>query len=69
MIKAKEILSKQCNRYVNGLCTTAECLKRAGWNRFQCNTIEEYDKCIEKATCEYHEAILEIDSLLYKKNE
>lgn len=55
MKKVKELLSKECNRYVNGQCTTYSCIRRAGWVR------GPYDPNI--ATCEYHEAIKEIEQL------
>ena len=66
MIKAKEILSKQCNRYVNGLCTSGVCITRGAQQRNITDITELYWSL---STCEAHEAILELDSLLNKKNE
>lgn len=54
-MKAKELLSQECNRYTNGECRTFNCIRRAGWIR------GPYDPNI--ATCEYHEAIKEIEIL------
>jgi hypothetical protein len=45
MTKAEKLLSKECNRYVNGKCFLTKCFRRADY---------------KEATCEIHEAILEV---------
>lgn len=56
MTKAEKLLSKECNRYVNGICTTANCAKRGNPN-------PSIPLDFNKSTCEIHEAILEIKDL------
>lgn len=54
--QAEQILSKQCNRYINGICTTMNCVKRG-------NPSFSLPLDFNKSTCEIHEAILEIKDL------
>ena len=51
-----EWLKAQCNRYVNGQCSTLTCLKRGGYVR---GTPPNYDT----ATCEPHEILTELAAL------
>jgi hypothetical protein len=61
-MKSLDLLSKQCNKYTNGQCGTLACLQRGGYNRK--NPKLPID--LNMATCEYHEAILEILDLKRK---
>ncbi len=67
MTKAEQILSKQCNRYTNGQCMTLSCLERGGYDRkaaaLKQNTPVDYQNIINCATCEIHEAILEVRAI------
>lgn len=69
MTKAEQILSKECNRYVNGFCATLSCLKRGGFDTKNLpppipSLIEKsYKELVDKSTCEIHEAILEVRTL------
>lgn len=56
MTKSESILSKKCNRYVNGICTTVNCVKRGNPNY-------SLPLDFKKSTCEIHEAILEVRAL------
>ncbi len=58
MTKAEQILSKECHRYTDGVCNTRICLVRGGWVR---GKLPVGDRTL--ATCEIHEAILEIKEL------
>lgn len=61
MTKAEQILSNQCNRYVNGFCATLYCLNRGGYDKKNIKLDKSPDYNL--ATCEIHEAILEIKNL------
>lgn len=49
-----EFLKSQCNRYVNGYCSTRKCLVRGGWKVGMNQDV---------ATCESHEILVELESL------
>ena len=51
----QEWLRAQCNRYVNGACTTARCLRRGGW-------VPGGPQSADDATCEAHEAAAALDA-------
>lgn len=51
----QEWLRAQCNRHVNGACTTARCLRRGGW-------IPGAPQSADAATCEAHEAADALDA-------
>lgn len=40
----------QCNKYANGQCTTARCMRRGGFSSGSCPDFQ-------LATCEYHEVV------------
>lgn len=46
-----EWAKSQCNRYVNGQCSTLGCMKRGGYKRGE--PVADYDM----ATCEAHETV------------
>lgn len=54
-------LKQQCNRYVNGKCSTVRCLFRGG--------VQHTDKPInyDNATCEPHEILVELELLRNRK--
>lgn len=54
-----EWLKTQCNRYTNGICSTAGCLRRGGYSG-------EVPVNYELATCHAHETIKELESLRAK---
>lgn len=49
-------LKGQCNRYVNGHCSTARCLYRAGHNDGKPANLDD-------ATCEPHQILVELEAL------
>lgn len=61
MTKAEKLLSNQCNRYVNGFCASLKCLNRGGYDRTNIKLDKPPDYNL--ATCEIHEAILQIKDL------
>lgn len=56
---AIDILKAECNRYVNGRCTTARCVKRGMTAAGMTFPLTDY----AVATCEYHEAVQEVETL------
>ena len=56
-MKAIKLLSKECNKYVNGSCMNEGCLVRGGYKRGDAVVN------LDMATCEFHEAIQEIKLL------
>lgn len=57
MSQARRLLQQECNRYVNGQCTTRACVKRGMDAAGMTFPITDY----AMATCGYHEAVQEID--------
>lgn len=55
-------LKAECNRYANGSCQTHACLKRGGYVR---GNVPNYDA----ATCERHEQVKALESLLGGSND
>lgn len=55
MTKAEKLLSKECMRYIAGECRSTHCLIRGGYNLKNRGPFNP-----EIATCEYHEAIIEL---------
>ena len=51
----QEWLRAQCNRHVNGACTTGRCLRRGGW-------VPGGPQSADDATCEAHEAADALDT-------
>ena len=51
----QERLREQCNRHVNGACTTGACLRRGGWK-------PGWPQNVDAATCEAHEAAAALDA-------
>lgn len=51
----QEYFRKQCNRHVNGACTTGACLRRGGWK-------PGWPQNVDAATCEAHEAADALDA-------
>lgn len=51
----QEYFRKQCNRHVNGACTTGACLRRGGWK-------PGWPQNVDVATCEAHEAADALDA-------
>lgn len=57
-----DFLKQQCNRYTNGICTTLHCMLRGGYVRGP-HKPEEVQACYDKATCEPHEILCELEKL------
>ena len=57
MSTAIELLKAECNRYVNGQCSTRRCVKRGMDRTGMTFPLSDY----AVATCEHHEAIQEIE--------
>lgn len=57
MSKAAELMKMECNRYVNGRCTTRRCVVRAMERSGLRFPLTDPDV----ATCEHHEAVQEIE--------
>lgn len=57
MSKAAELLKAECNRYVNGQCSTARCVRRGMKAAGMTFPLTDY----AVATCEHHEAVQEIE--------
>lgn len=55
-------LKRNCNRYVNGVCSTRGCLRRGGWNG-------EAPVDFTKATCERHEQATALETLIAAAEE
>lgn len=53
----REWLKTQCNRYVNGICSTRRCLVRGG-HESGSGPVD-----FDVATCEHHELINQLDRL------
>lgn len=51
-----EWLKDQCNRYLNGFCSTSSCLKRGG-------LVADDPRGYEAATCHAHEVLQELEVL------
>jgi len=58
MSQAIRLLKQQCNRYTNGKCTTASCVKRGMAAAGMTFPITDY----EMATCGHHEAVCEVQN-------
>lgn len=58
-MSAIELLKAECNRYVNGLCSTRRCVKRGMEVTGATFPLTDY----AVSTCEYHEAVQEIERL------
>lgn len=52
-MKLIDELKQECNRYTNGKCYNATCMKRGGYDSKTAKLPVDYDI----ATCKYHEAI------------
>ena len=51
-MKSDDELKAECNRYVNGHCSTVGCLKRGGWKQG-----DDYQASLERSTCDAHEIV------------
>ncbi len=58
-VSATDILKAECNRYVNGHCSTARCVKRGMAATGMTFPLTDY----AVSTCEHHEAVCEIERL------
>jgi hypothetical protein len=58
-VSATDILKAECNRYVNGHCSTARCVKRGMAATGITFPLTDY----AVSTCEHHEAVCEINRL------
>ena len=59
MSTAIELLKAECNRYVNGKCTTRRCVVRGMDRAGMTFPLKDY----AVATCEHHEAVCEVETL------
>ena len=57
MSQARRLLAAECNRYVNGHCSTAACVRRGMKATGMTFPLTDY----AVATCGHHEAVQEID--------
>ena len=57
MSRATELLKSECNRYVNGQCSTRRCVVRGMKRTGMTFPLTDY----AVATCEHHEAVREIE--------
>lgn len=55
--KAIRLLKQECNRYVNGNCSTASCIRRGMQETGATFPLANY----EVATCDHHKAVREIE--------
>lgn len=61
MSQAIRLLKAECNRYVNGKCTTASCVRRGMKAAGMDFPLTDF----EVATCGHHEAVKEIEKARY----
>lgn len=59
-MKATALMRAECNRYVNGQCTTRRCVMRGMEKAKMTFPITDY----AMSTCEHHEAVQEIERAL-----